>query len=651
MARIPDIDNLGQRPNAQPRAQVVNVRNAGAVAGAVADLGEKAASIGDQMLAQEDKLSYTAAKTAVLRADVNIRQQLQDDPDYETYEQRYAEQMGKAREKAASLIRSKMDRRLFDVDTAVDFDRGRAEVAGQARVKRTNAAMATGLSSLDELKAVGRSATDDATREATIKTAYQTIDALVGSGLDPVKAANLKSEWGSGYAAGQVSAAIDAGDVDNAKLTFERLKGFLSDEAFINLNRQVDGLADDDQAIGAVDAELGVSSVERPANVPALVTTLFPGAHVTSTKRDPQSALGRANPNSFHNAGTAIDVRPIPGVTFEEYVARLKASGVNVVEAIDEVKHPSKHATGPHWHVAWKNEAPHKPPATLEAAIDGAVARLGRNATPGQRSKIVSEMTTRWRIAESAKKDREENLLDGIQEALLSNGGNWDALPRSLRSSVPAKYVPGLMSFGNQLRSREKIETDPNEYVRLSDLAATNPKGFAAINPIEYRGKMEDTDWERFVGMRSEIMGAAPADGGKNFPSIGEIRAVTGPMLEAVSVVPVGKSAEQKKQFNARVYNFEKAMLSDIQAWQVNNPGRKPTPLDLQAMADRRLLMVVPEGQEKPVPMFEARGKVTANVPTRDFQRIRNLMAPVLGREPTPNEIAQAYFREGRGGQ
>lgn len=85
-----------------------------------------------------------------------------------------------------------------------------------------------------------------------------------------------------------------------------------------------------------------------------LVKSLFPTARVTSTKRSPTSVLGRKNPRSYHNIGRAIDIAPIPGINFKDYVNSLKNAGLDVVEAIEEVgKGRSKHATGDHWHVAY----------------------------------------------------------------------------------------------------------------------------------------------------------------------------------------------------------------------------------------------------------------------------------------------------------
>ena len=79
----------------------------------------------------------------------------------------------------------------------------------------------------------------------------------------------------------------------------------------------------------------------------------YPGAFVTSGKRDPNSALGRANPHSYHNVGEAFDIRPMQGVDFNSYVSNLKAAGLPVVEALDEQKNPKPWTTGPNWHIAF----------------------------------------------------------------------------------------------------------------------------------------------------------------------------------------------------------------------------------------------------------------------------------------------------------
>lgn len=86
----------------------------------------------------------------------------------------------------------------------------------------------------------------------------------------------------------------------------------------------------------------------------AALLSVYPDAVVTDDERDPDSGLGRANPGSNHvMTDGAVDVRPIPGMTFDEFIAGLEAEGLEIIEAIDEVNNPSGHATGPHWHVVF----------------------------------------------------------------------------------------------------------------------------------------------------------------------------------------------------------------------------------------------------------------------------------------------------------
>ena len=87
--------------------------------------------------------------------------------------------------------------------------------------------------------------------------------------------------------------------------------------------------------------------------VSSLVRSLLPNAVITSGARDPNSALGRADPHSYHNIGQAIDMRAVPGMTMAQVRDQLAAHGVPIAEAIDEYKNPSPHATGGHWHFAF----------------------------------------------------------------------------------------------------------------------------------------------------------------------------------------------------------------------------------------------------------------------------------------------------------
>jgi hypothetical protein len=94
-------------------------------------------------------------------------------------------------------------------------------------------------------------------------------------------------------------------------------------------------------------------TVKPASNAVAVTKQVWPEAVVTSGHRPPNSGVG--SNNDYHvRTNAAVDVRPssLPkGTTFEQFVGKYEAAGYPIIEKIDEVKHPSKHATGPHWHV------------------------------------------------------------------------------------------------------------------------------------------------------------------------------------------------------------------------------------------------------------------------------------------------------------
>lgn len=656
MPRLPDADSLGARRAPVSRRPIASVRNAGAVADAVGNIGGQVADYANDQLEREDKLTYAAAKTAVLRADMLAREELKDDPDYASYETKYQQKMDAARQQATSLIGSRLDRRLFEVDSRLDLERGATEVRKMARDRGRADRVATLNSGLVELQGVGRAAMDDATRETTIATAADLIDGAMKTGdIGPLEAVEFRQKWTGGYAREQIVSAVDRGDIDGARGMMAKFGKFLSSDDYISLNGAIDEEEDGRAIIAAADVATG-SAPTLPGggrDAVSVIKSLFPGVHITDTKRDPNSALGRKNPGSYHNVGRAVDMRPIPGVTFEEVKVQLKANGVDLVEAIDEVKNPSKHATGPHWHFAWKPEgAGSGGYDTIEAASQRAVDALGPNATAKQVAAVRREVETRFQLRDNAEKEREENSVESAQELLLKNGGNWYALPASIRRSIPAKYHPALINFGEGLRpSAPARKTNPEKYVELSEQAATNPRAFAAINPIEYRSQLDDGDWNRFVQMRSDILGNKGGQG--DAASITEVRSIVKPALEAAGVSTRGlrtKDVEGRAKVAARQYTFEKAVLGDLAIWQQNNPGKKPTALDIQKIADRRLIMMTPATGGDPVPQFEAQGPSKVRLPNAEITRIRRVMTPILGREPSEQEIVQAYLREARGG-
>lgn len=85
----------------------------------------------------------------------------------------------------------------------------------------------------------------------------------------------------------------------------------------------------------------------------AIIRSIFGDkARITSGYRGPDHPLSKKNPRSWHaRSKAAVDMAPIPGMTFEQAKAAIEAQGYTLIEAINEVgKGRTKHATGDHWH-------------------------------------------------------------------------------------------------------------------------------------------------------------------------------------------------------------------------------------------------------------------------------------------------------------
>lgn len=164
------------------------------------------------------------------------------------------------------------------------------------------------------------------------------------------------------------------------------------------------------------------------ADAVGIVKSLFPTARITSTKRSPTSRLGMANPRSYHNIGKAIDIAPIPGVKFKDYLTSVKGAfkdaGIELVEAIEEVgKGRSKHATGDHWHIAYS--APKKAAKAPEKAPEAASKVEAPDAVkapeaPDFDMEAETESNFASLLANLGKKKRKgKKKLPGILDGLL----------------------------------------------------------------------------------------------------------------------------------------------------------------------------------------------------------------------------------------
>lgn len=234
------------------------------------------------------------------------------------------------------------------------------------------------------------------------------------------------------------------------------------------------------------------------AALSSLVKAVAPNAVITSGARSPNSALGRANPKSLHNLpeGGAIDMAAVPGMTFEQMRDTLVRNGLpaNQLEAIDEYKNPSPHATGPHWHFGVRPTAVAAPqragvpaPATVTApqlapemagaevdpaAVSNLVRILALSGNAGHTSDVVATLLGAAGGDQAARRalivrgnspskdfaaDRQAQLNN---EAIDQYGGLAKAVATGNISQAGDVYKADQSLAGDKYRAEKSLEGD-----------------------------------------------------------------------------------------------------------------------------------------------------------------------------------------------
>lgn len=211
MAKIGEATPVGRQSLGGGRK--VSVDRSGSLdAEGLATIGDAATGVAVQHIERENKFNYALAKSSFLTADIESRSALEEDPDWETWEERHEQALAKALDASTVTIRSKSDRAAFDMEAKIDMARSLGEVRKLARMREVDAGRADLNSSLEAMQRVALETTDVATRAHLVKTANDMIAGARDAELPMInaqEAETLQKQWTSQYSEGAVSLMPD----------------------------------------------------------------------------------------------------------------------------------------------------------------------------------------------------------------------------------------------------------------------------------------------------------------------------------------------------------------------------------------------------------------------------------------------------------
>ncbi|KKL80871.1 hypothetical protein LCGC14_2000460, partial [marine sediment metagenome] len=135
MVRIVQAQDLGARPSLRSNRGVPRDRSGEIEAQGFLVLAKSLADLEEGMKQREDKFNYANAKSTLLIGGSEAHQSFAEDQDWATFDERYREKMAAVVEAATKKIKSKADRKLFELDAKLSIERGAMALRDVARKK------------------------------------------------------------------------------------------------------------------------------------------------------------------------------------------------------------------------------------------------------------------------------------------------------------------------------------------------------------------------------------------------------------------------------------------------------------------------------------------------------------------------------------
>lgn len=198
---------------------------------------------------------------------------------------------------------------------------------------------------------------------------------------------------------------------------------------------------------------------------------------------------------------------------------------------------------------------------------DALVGKYGANQTalakareitdPEVRDETVDRVKVRIAEAKAAEVEAQSEVNDQAIE-FINGGGKFADLPIKIKNSLKPSTLTSLRSYAEQLAKPTPVVTDKPTYIDLSSKFADDPQGFGEVNLLDYRDKLDNTDFEKMADLQRKVKSGNIDGKASGFQSITQIR---DDRLREVFGSTKAKGAKQEK-INSFVSQFESRLAA-----------------------------------------------------------------------------------------
>lgn len=214
----------------------------------------------------------------------------------------------------------------------------------------------------------------------------------------------------------------------------------------------------------------------------------------------------------------------------------------------------------------------------------GSVTDLLDIADPIERQAAIQEYELRAAAEqgqiEAARSAASQSVLE-----MIEGGGSVNDIDTDTRQALGPEVMKAARTYEKQKLSGETLVTDSRTYVELSQMAGTDPAGFIATDPMLYRYKLDDSDFQYFVNMRRTMQ----TEGTAKAPSVESMLSAADARLRSAGIT----KTDNPDQYSLFRYQ--------VTLWANANPADAADPVKMQQQINAMLTPVVldPDGWGK----------------------------------------------------
>jgi hypothetical protein len=238
----------------------------------------------------------------------------------------------------------------------------------------------------------------------------------------------------------------------------------------------------------------------------------------------------------------------------------------------------------------------------------------------------------------SKLRDRERAQQEAVASAigmLDANGGNFAALPASVRRAIPGDKIGQVRNYADSLRGVGKVETDWGTYYKLR----TTPQLLRQTDLLALRGVLEDTEFKELARLQADLT---------NAPEVvqTEIQTTTQRMnmrLTEIGIDPSPKPGTKQATRVAQAYSMLDMNIAD----EERALGRKLTPVERNMLIDKLFSNVEIRGRlygSNEVMLFEVTPEQEVVIPDADRRDIIDALR-ATGREVNDQNIRALFLK------